>query len=171
MLDVELTNPAAAADLEAERLAQPPVDVVVDPQLVRASDGSPAPVGHRVIAENEDVRPARSPPCSGAAARNTMRRWSSRAARAIEAAAHYRRPAQLDGVHDPRREGGHEHHRGDRGEPAVRNGRDTSTLVQSTKTQRRLLRSLNDETRLAGGLRGYRYGDSNPGFRRERAAS
>ena len=30
---------------------------------------------------------------------------------------------------------------------------------------------INDETRLAGGLQEYRYGDSNPGFRRERAAS
>jgi hypothetical protein len=28
-----------------------------------------------------------------------------------------------------------------------------------------------DETRLAGGFVRYRYGDSNPGFRRERAAS
>ncbi len=30
---------------------------------------------------------------------------------------------------------------------------------------------IDDETRLAGGLQEYRYGDSNPGFRRERAAS
>jgi hypothetical protein len=57
-------------------------------------------------------------------------------------------------------------------QPAVLDVEDNRrTARRASEELRSATSSRNDETRLAGGLQEYRYGDSNPGFRRERAAS
>ena len=91
-VDVELTNPAAAADLEAERLARRPSTLSEIRSPPRATDR----LRQSVTASSRRTRTCdrrAPPPCSDAAARNTMRRWSSRAARAIEASCSLPAPA------------------------------------------------------------------------------